>query len=261
MNTEPASAHPRLSLMMRTVLLAAIVPTVHGLAAPIGASSPRRMLLLHGSGSSAGAFPVSPTAMGGKEFLAGVPRRTDAGTRAPPNWIYSGLDEKDGYWYKEDGKFTGLQQSIESVEAAILEQGIVGIVGHEQGATLAALVAARAALGEGPPLKFAVICGAEMPAGPHAALLERLKETPGASLPCSLRTLHCIGSVEREAGEAVAACFGAAELLFHERGAALPDRNWWEETRGFPERVTGGRYWCTQHRGPWPYKASELVLR
>ena len=23
----------------------------------------------------------------------------------------------------------------------------------------------------------------------------------------------------------------------------------------FPERVTGGRYWCTQHRGPWMYKA------
>lgn len=248
------------ALAMKGILLiiAALVP-VHGFAAPIGASSPRRMLLLHGSGSSAGAFPVSPTAMGGKEFLAGVPRRTDAGTRSPPNWIYSGFDAdtSDGCWYKEDGKFTGLQQSIEGVEAAIVEQGIVGIVGHEQGATLAALVAARSALGDGPPLKFAVICGAEMPAsGPYAELLNKLKETPDASI----RTLHCIGNVERETGEAVAACFTDPELLFHERGAALPDRNWWEETRGFPERVTGGRNWCTQHRGPWPYKASELVL-
>ena len=78
-----------------------------------------------------------------------LPRRTDAGNRAPPNWIYSGLDAdtSDGCWYKEDGKFTGLQQSIEGVEAAIVEQGIVGVVGHEQGATLAAVVAARSALG------------------------------------------------------------------------------------------------------------------
>ena len=69
---------------------AGAVPVVQ--AGRFGAASPRRMLLLHGSGMSAGAFLQSKTASGAKEFLTGVPLRTDAGSVIPPNWLYSALD-------------------------------------------------------------------------------------------------------------------------------------------------------------------------
>lgn len=194
---------------------------------------------------------MSPTRSGGKAFLTGIPRRTDAGSVAPPNWLYSALDASNanGDWWDDD--FRGAETSIASVEEAIVEQGIAGLVGHEMGGTLAAIVAARSALGEGPPLKFAVVCSAAMPAtGPYADLLARLQESPEASVP----TLHCIGSDGVEDAEQLAACFApSAEILRHERGRAMPDETWWEQTRGYPERVTGGRFWCTQHHGPWTY--------
>jgi len=221
----------------------------------IGADSPRRMLVLHGSGTTAGAFVNSPTTSGAKKFLSGVPCRQDAGggSGVPPNWQWSALDagSPDGSWWSDE-KYSGLQQSIANVEAEILEQQAVGIVGHEQGATLAAIVAARSILGEGVPLKFAVCCGAEMPtAGPYADLLNRLRDL-GASMP----TLHCISTTESiEATEELAACFApSAEILRHGGGSAMPGPSWWEETQGYPERVTGGLSWVTQARGPFRYK-------
>lgn len=197
---------------------------------------------------------MSPTASGAKDFIAGVPRRTDAGSVAPPNWLYAALDSgsADGCWW-QDG-YKGAEAAIKAVEDSIEEFGAAGVIGHEQGATLAALVAARSALGEGSrPLKFAVLCGAEMPTqGPYAELLQRLRDTPDASIP----TLHCIGSEDPQA-EALAACFGPqAEVLRHDKGSAMPGSDWWEQTRAFPERITGGRYWCTQHRGPFRYDAA-----
>ena len=239
--------------MPRPTLSLVVLALVAVQAGRFGAASPRRMLLLHGSGMSAGAFLQSKTASGAKEFLTGVPLRTDAGSVIPPNWLYSALDagSDDGGWFK-DG-LAGVDVSIASVEDAIAEQEVAGVIGHEQGATVAALVAARSALGEGPPLKFAVLCGGAMPtAGRYAELLHRLRDSPGASIP----TLHCIGNSdgERAQAEELAACFGPlAEILRHDRGGAMPDRNWWEETKGYPERVTGGNRWCTQHRGPWWY--------
>ena len=222
-------------------------------AASIGAESSRRMLLLHGSGTSAGTFVNSPTASGAKRYLAGVPRRADAGASIPPNWQYHALDAgtDDGSWWTgDDGK--GLEKSVASVERALVEQAAVGIVGHEQGATLAAIVAARSALGEGPRIKFAVLCGAAMPPPPHAALLHRLRDDSAAG---AVQTLHCISPTDSDSA-AVAACFGQeAETLFHDGGGAMPGPGWWEETRGYPERVTGGRFWCTQV-GPARYYAT-----
>jgi hypothetical protein len=128
----------------------------------------------------------------------------------------------------------------------------VGIIGHERGATLAALVAARSALGEGVPLKFAVLCGASMPsAAPYVELLSRMHDT-NAPIP----TLHCISEsgVEPESAEALAACFApSADILWHDRGVAMPSASWWEASRGFPERATGGNRWVTQFAGPFYY--------
>ena len=108
----------------------------------------------------------------------------------------------------------------------------MGVIGHEQGATVAALIAARSALGEGPALQFAVMCGAAMPthkpcAAPnnlsspshlttlallahdvslskltltptrYAELFHRLRDSDAASIP----TLHCIGGSDASAEE------------------------------------------------------------
>ena len=101
-------------------------------AGKFGAQSHRRFVLLHGSGISAGAFTVSPTASGGKSFLTGVPRRTDAGSAAPPNWLYAAVDSgsSDGSWFEED-TFARADLSIAAVEDAIQDFGAVGVIGHE----------------------------------------------------------------------------------------------------------------------------------
>ena len=114
----------------------------------------------------------------------------------------------------------------------------------------------RSALGLGPPLKFAVFCGARLPSGgPYAELFAKLRDTP-TTAPL---TLHCISSVateaERAESEALVECFApAAETLYHDKGAgAMPPKTWWEESRGFPERANGGNRWVTQFGGPFYY--------
>ena len=37
----------------------------------------------------------------------------------------------------------------------------------------------------------------------------------------------------------LSSCFPNAEILWHGRGAAMPDRSWWKETKAFPDRATG----------------------
>ena len=153
--------------------------------------------------------------------------------------------------------------SILQVEEAILEFGATGIIGHEQGATIAALVAARSILGEGVPLKFAVLCGAAMPPAGSAcaALLQRMSDSnEQASIP----TLHCVSKngVPPEPALEVAACFGdGGRVLWHERGAAMPSRSWWEETEGFPEKAIGGNKWVTQYGPAKFYDAKDNYFR
>ena len=244
---------------MPTRLLLALLFVADGAVSlpAIGASSSRRFLLLHGSGTTAGAFLNSPTKLGAKNFLNGVPCRTDANSALiPPNWLYTALDADsvDGGWYGKD--FEGWEKSIVSIANTIESDQAVGLVGHEEGAVIAAAVAALSALGEGPPLKFAVLCGAAMPeSGPVADLLQRLRDTPGASIP----TLHCISESDPncppESAEELAKCFGdSAEILRHDSGVGMPPPSWWEETQAFPERVIGGNRWCTQFAGPFYYK-------
>ena len=95
-----------------------------------------------------------------------------------------------------------------------------------------------------------------MPAGgEYAELLHRLRDAHEASIP----TLHCIGRSDAanppERAEELASCFGpSAEVLWHDRGSAMPPKTWWEQTAGFPERATGGNRWVTQFSGPFYYK-------
>ena len=113
---------------------------------------------------------------------------------------------------------------------------------------------ARAALGEGPQIKFAVCCGALMPTkGPYADLFERLRATDAA---LTVPTLHCLSKSSSvcEESEQLAECFGpSARLLWHDNGDALPSSSWWEETQGFPEKSIGGNRWVTQYAGPFYY--------
>ena len=221
----------------------------------IGAMSTRRVMLLHGQACAGSSFLRSPTRNGAKDFLAGVPAEglwNSNGLWNKPgmkktSWFWhisaANAGHADGNWYEErdDGTLVGMDESIAQVEAEIEEQAVTCLVGLEQGGLLAALVAARAALGESEcsRLRCAVVCGAAMPSdGPHADLLRRLAATPGASLP----TLHCLSKADTisppELGQELAACFGpSAELLWHDLGNAMPSRSWWKDSDAFLERA------------------------
>lgn len=225
----------------------------------IGAYSTRRIMLLHGTGSSASSFLNSPTRRGAKDFIAGIPaegiwnsneRWNKPGMRKSTwNWHISALDAAgDGDWHSSDGSFGGLDGSVAQVEAAIEEREVTCLIGLEQGGLVAAIVAARAALGESScsRLRAAIICGAAMPDSPqHVDLLHRLRDAPDASLP----TLHCLSESDAVSplGQELAACFGAsAELLWHPLGNAMPSRYWWKDSdafleRAWQERWSGGR--------------------
>lgn len=166
-------------------------------------------------------------------------------------WHVSALDADgpDGNWY--DSSFGGLDASIARVEQAIEEREITGIVGLEQGGLVAAMVAARAALGESgcsSRLRAAVVCGAAMPdSKQHADLLHRLRDTEEAALSTYVPTLHCLSEADTvspsERGEELAACFGpSAELLWHDLGNALPSRQWWRDSDAFLERAWQARW-------------------
>ena len=78
-----------------------------------------------------------------------------------------------------------------------------------------------------------------------ARLLGRLRDAQGASLP----TLHCLSESDAScrSGQELSACFGeAAELLWHDKGNAMPSRQWWRDSDAFLERAwqdvwSGGR--------------------
>lgn len=128
---------------MRTALLV-IASLVIAYSLPaIGASSTRRVLLLHGTGSTASSFIHSPTKRGAKSFLAGVPMEGLWNSNAawnsrgvPPaawNWHVSAIDAQgpEGDWWADDGTYRGSEDSIARVEAEIEERKVTGVVGFE----------------------------------------------------------------------------------------------------------------------------------
>ena len=194
----------------------------------------KTLLMLHGSGQTSSAFLISPTKRGAKHFLSGMPWPN----RFKLNWKYKAIDagNAEGSWMED------VDASVAAIEMAIEEEGISGLVGFEEGGTVAAVVAARKAT----RLKFAVICAAAMPTdASHTALLNQLRDSPDATIP----TLHCLSKADSMSaqGEALAACFApGGELLWHEGGAAMPPRDWWSLSGAFPERA-----WL-QATGPSP---------
>lgn len=176
----------------------------------------RSLLLLHGSGGNA------------KEFT----RRL--GNHLSP-WTLEAIDAPAGngkWWTYPAGQrsftassYSGAEESIAVVEAALQAGNHAGVLGFSQGAMLAAIVAARSALGENNvPLKFAVLSASAMPK-PYEALLHRLRDSP--SPPMLMPTLHTLCKADdmnpAELGEEIAGCFGPrAEVLWHAAGHAVP---------------------------------------
>ena len=68
-----------------------------------------------------------------------------------------------------------------------------------------------------------------------------MRDTPGASIP----TLHCLSTADTinppAKGEALAACFAAAELLWHDGGNSMPGREWWRQSDAFMDRAWDGK--------------------
>ena len=154
--------------MRKRALVAVLLLPAHGSAVIFN----RKILLLPGSCSSAGAFLNMPT---GAAPLIGAAKATyhDGGRLA---WLFEAIDPQtpSGEWFCPGGTGEGADESIAAVEAALEAGGFAGLVGFDDGAALASLVAARAALGEGCAgrLQFAVMCSATMPK-PYEPLLHR----------------------------------------------------------------------------------------
>ena len=147
----------------------------------------RKVLLLPSSSSSAAAF-VNLNLPSGALPLIDAAKATyhDGGRLA---WLFEALDPptKSGEWFESpNGKLQGAEESIAAVEAALQDGDFAGLVGFSDGAALASIVAARAALGEGVTcLRFAVACSGAVPES-YVPLLHRLRDTSEAQLP----TLH-----------------------------------------------------------------------
>ena len=185
------------------------------------------------------------------------------------NWQFESVDadSAEGGWWGDDGDVDrrGVDASVARVEAALAEHEAIGLVGFEQGGALAAVVAARATLREGPPIEFAVVCGSAMP--PQCSdLFERLRAAVAASSSSSpdqdggaapiVPTLHYLSATDAvnppSEGEALAACFGpTAEVLWHDRGSAMPGKEWWSQSDAFLERAWAGDKWGGEVYSSW----------
>ena len=198
------------------------------------ANAVRRILCLHYSGGS--AVPFVTRAAGPLRGAAASKYRDGRGAF----WEFEGIDAPngDGVWWEYEGqwsddsrrsfnveRYEGADESIAVVEQQLSTGRFSGLMGLGQGALLAAIVAARAALGETSvpsSLQFAIICGGATPM-PFKPLLTRLRDTADAGLP----TLHCLSAADAnhpaELGEELASYFEPhAKLSWHSAGSALP---------------------------------------
>ena len=177
-----------------------------------------RILCLHGSGGS------------GASLLAKLaPLLAEA-----PAWQFDAIDAPSGtgmWWTYPVGQrsytassYEGAEESIKLVEAAIAAGGYCGLLGFSQGAMLAAIIAARSAMADGPPLKLAICLSGALPK-PYEGLLEQLRTAPD-TVRGAVRTLHCLcrhdGINPPELGEQVATYFAASQILWHQDGHNVP---------------------------------------
>ena len=196
--------------------------------------SNRRILLLHNIGSSAGAF-MNRGSMG---FQGAASASYHDGGRLA--WGFGALDwdagiEDDiewGDWFRVPNAadasakgYAATEKAIALIEETFIDGGYDGILGFSEGAMIASVVAARAALGEEGActgsLRFAILCGGAVPT-PYEELLERLQASKQ-----SIPTAHCMSKADAkhgaEQGERLARYFGEeAMVAYHDGGHAMP---------------------------------------
>ena len=169
----------------------------------------------------------------------------------------AGLDEVTDYgaWWtstdadslQSESAMAGGDKAVAAIEDRLRQGDIDGIIGHAQGALVASVVAARAALGEGGTCpQFVVCCGGAFPT-PFDELLTRLAATPQASLTHAIPTMHCLSQdalMPSAEGERLARCFGGSDVLWHDAGCALPPKAQCKEVIAWCDRIvpTGSRY-------------------
>ena len=207
----------------------------------------RKMLLLHGAGSSSGAF----LNLGAMAMLrAAASSYHDSGPHA---WQITGMDwdsELDAvtdygqFWLADNPRSfdaaatTACDAAISRIEDTLREGGYHGLMGFSTGAVVASIVAARAALAEegaATNLAFAVFINGAAPT-PYEALMQRLTaSSPILELP----TLHCLSQADAfaERGATLAACFGPhAAVQWHDAGHAMPPRSFCSEVISWCDR-------------------------
>ena len=202
--------------MERRALAVVLFLLAHGSAVVFN----RKILLLPGSCSSAGAFLNMPT---GAAPLIGAAKATyhDGGRLA---WLFEAIDPQtpSGEWFCPGGTGEGADESIAAVEAALEAGGFAGLVGFDDGAALASLVAARAALGEGCAgrLQFAVMCSSIWPT-PYEPLLHRSALHPAPLTVTLTPTLPLPLPLPRDPA---AACIAAAVVSARALHRTAPHR-------------------------------------
>lgn len=201
------------------------------------ADASRKILLLHGSSSTAGAFINR-----GASSLTGAAASAyhDGGPHA---WQFGSLDwdaeigevTNCGDWWTSTAESSPEQlaagdSAVSLVEETLRSGGFNGIVGFSHGALLASVVAARAALGKDgcySGLEFAVFCAGAI-AEPYAETFEELANTPPALRKVQLPTLHCLSEADDtmppDQGALLAGCFGG-DCLWHDAGHAMPGKD------------------------------------
>ena len=203
-------------------------------------SSGHRILCLHGRGSTGALFLEHALA----PLAAKLPDTFELHALEAPSGSGSWWTYPKGERSFSASAFFGADESIAAVEAAMVEKRCTGILGFSQGAMLGAVVAARASLGEGKAadyLKFAVICGACLPA-PFEPLFSRLRDERGGA-EALVPVLHCLSANDDmnppELGESLAQCFGGSpsSLLWHDGGHVVPPEDRIDEVVSWLNRV------------------------
>jgi len=176
-----------------------------------------KVLCLHGRGDSASHFIGQIAHI--REAVSGEFHAIQAPLPGGAWWTYP-----KGERSYSASSFSGAEASVSMVEQALVEGKFDCLLGFSQGAMLAAVVAARLALGDTPlaqqaTLRLAVMFGAALPK-PYEDLFSRLRDAGGAQ---GIRTLHCLSKNDitnpPELGSALAGCFGArAQEHWHGNG-------------------------------------------
>ena len=87
-------------------------------------------------------------------------------------------------------------------------------------------------------------------------LFDRLKAVSSKDGTTAIPTLHYLSAADAvnppAEGEALAACFGpSAEVLWHDRGSAMPSKSWWGQSDAFLERAWSGDKWNGEVYSSW----------